>query len=419
MLDPRERSTPVAAMVALFAVLALLASACSDGAVPSDETDAAEEPAGSGAIAIAALDGLSVVSGDGGSSTVVTDANPVAQPTWSRDGSRLLAVEFTSPTDLQTVVVAGEEDAVTHPARRPYFFFSWSGDGSFVAGLGPGPGGTTLDILDSDGRPVSDDSLDAGSFYLAWEPGGDDLLIHRDATLELVRDPTKLEDRSALGQPGQLFLAPAWIPGTRDALIAAPTSDGNRLVRIDVDTGEQTDLGPVSGGVGIVVSPDGSRAVLAHGGPAAAVDSIAISFPAQQSTMAESAVTASTEIIDLVTNDRSPVSSEPSLWAEWSPDSESILMLQARRDGEPGSEWVVWVEGRERPLGPSRLSQAFFRNFVPFSWQFVETPRLWSPGSDAIVYGGSDGTTPGIYVHRLAQDSPERIADGDVAFWSP
>ena len=97
---------------------------------------------------------------------------PATQPTWSRDGSR--AVSYIPSADGGSVVVASLDEEWSAEARRSYFFFSWSGDGQYIAALGPGPQGTTLDILTPEGELATEGSIDTASFYLAWEPGGAD-----------------------------------------------------------------------------------------------------------------------------------------------------------------------------------------------------------------------------------------------------
>ena len=92
-----------------------------------------------GAIAVGGLPGLVISSTTGELLTVAPDEPQGwgTQPTWSRDGTRAVAV-VTSAAGPE-VVVASSNDTFTHPARRPYFFFSWSGDGRYIAALGPGP----------------------------------------------------------------------------------------------------------------------------------------------------------------------------------------------------------------------------------------------------------------------------------------
>lgn len=331
----------------------------------------------------------------------------VTQPTWSRDGSALIASAVGEPVSTISV----RDGAVTlRPARRPYFFYSWSTDGRYVAALGPGPLGTTLDILAPDGVPVAEESVDGGSFYLAWEPGGDDLVVHRDRTLGLIRDPADLTSIEPLGEPGQSFLAPAWIPGSRDILIVEDSAAGPRLVRLDVDTLASDDLGPVDGAIGITVSPDGTRAVLAHAIGSGGGGDIAVGFVQQQ-------IEAATEVVDLATGERTAVSEKQSLWTEWSPDG-TLLALMQPNDAVDGAVWAVWDGEDLVELDPFLPTLSFFRNYVFFSWQFTESPRIWSPAGDAIVYGASRDGIDGVWVREIGGDGPVRVSDGDVGFWS-
>ena len=362
-----------------------------------------------GELAISGPDGLEITKPDG---TRVglhsTGGQGAAQPTWSRDGEMAVATVLDGPSG--GVVVVRDAETFEAIARRPYFFYSWNPTGEYIAALGPGAEGTTLDIVGPDGAPVADDSLSAGSFYLAWEPGGDDLVIHRDRMLELVRDPLDLNRIERLGEPGQSFLAPAWIPGTREVLIVEERADGNRLVRLDVDTLARDDLGPVDGSIGIVVAPDGGHALLAHGFAGEGGD-IAVAYR----PVAD--VTASTEVIDLASGARQPVTVEQTLWAEWSPDGSKVALLQP--DAVEGVEWVIWNGAEARRLGPFLPTFTFFRNYVFFAWQFTESPRVWSPRSDAIVYAATTAGTDAVWVHALVADEAVRVASGSVAFWSP
>lgn len=368
----------------------------------------------SGRIAVGGNAGLQLLEPSGEPAAVLSsDAVTVSQPTWSRSGDRVVATVAAGASGVQTLVVADTgDDSVSTPVRRPYFFYSWSSDGSHIAALGPGLRGTSLDILDADGVPVSEVALDSGSLYLAWEPGGDDLLVHTDEDLFLVTDVADLGSLEPLGSPGEQFLAPAWIPDSRDALIVVQEVDGARLVRIEVDSARQMDLGPIDRAAGIVVSPDGTKALLAHS------DAVSggTTFASFMEVIPVADVTAPTELIDLVTGERTVISSSQSIWAEWSPDGSAIVLLQV---SDSQLEWFLWSEGTLKGLGPFLPSPTFFQNYLLFGWQYVETPRVWSPDGRAIAYSAIENGLSGIYVHRLTDASPVRIADGDVAFWSP
>lgn len=412
-------------------VLALAAVACTqvapeDLVIPTSSSSttivaASDEPDSlegllSGSIAIGGGGSTAIVDPDGALAVAVSGGSFLRQPTWSRDGRRMVAIDNGSPGLGQvSVFTVADGSRESSDASRGYFFFSWSDDEDHIAALGPGPSGTTLDVLDADGRTRDGQSLDAGSFYLAWEPEGDDLLVHRDRILELVRDPTDLATREPLGSPGQSFLAPAWIPGTRHALIVVDGASGGRLVRLDVDTGAEVDLGAVGGSAGIVVSPDGSRALLAHGIASAGGD-IDIGFAADSQPVQD--VVAPTELVDTVTGERTTVSEAPTFWAEWSPDGSKLALLQAASAG--GVEWLIWQDGSLNSTGNFFPAPIFFRDYIFFAWQFVESPRIWSPGSDALVYAGlDDDGVSAIFVRRIDADTAVRVGDGEVAFWSP
>jgi len=427
---------------AIFSVLVLIATACtqvdpedlvipgtstpsSSTTVPSTsaptdsgDSDPARESPG-GVIAVGGGADGAVVDASGKIEVATPDGVYFRQPTWSRDGRSAVMIDSGAPGSGRVHVTdALDGDRSISDAARGYFFFSWSPAGDLIAALGPGPEGTSLDILDADGEALSGQTLGAGSFYVAWEPGGDDLLVHRDRTLELVRDPTDLATRESLGEPGQRFLAPAWIPNSRDALVVVDGGAGSRLISLNVDTGEEVDLGPVSGSAGIVVSPDGSRALIAHGVTGAGAD-IEIAHAAVDRPSADrpvQQVVAPTELVDLASGHRTMVSTEPTFWAEWSPDGARIALMQAATGAV---EWVIWEDGATRRLGDFRPAPVFFRDYLFFAWQFVESPRVWSPTGDALVYAALDEENgSAIFVHHLSDDDAERIAAGDVAFWS-
>ena len=85
-------------------------------------------PAVAGELAIGGLEGMVVADASG---AVVRSAFPsgvATQPTWSRAGDR--AISFVPSATGGSVVVSAGDDAFAIGARRPYFFFSWSGDGA-------------------------------------------------------------------------------------------------------------------------------------------------------------------------------------------------------------------------------------------------------------------------------------------------
>ena len=173
---------------------------------------------------------------------------------------------------------------------RPYFFYTWSHDGSRLVALGPGQtGGTAAFILNETGGPAADVTLQSPSLYVAWEPGGRRLLLHAGHRLLLVNDVDSPRDHRDYGLVGVDFLAPAWVPGTRDFLYVdsygqAPLDTGEQelldrrsatspqLLRRNADTGEITDLGPAGLYTMMAVHPSGNRAAISAASQASGRD---------------------------------------------------------------------------------------------------------------------------------------------------
>ena len=207
-----------------------------------------------------------------------------------------------------------------------------------------------------------------------------------------------------------------WIPETRHIVIVDDVdgSDEGRLIRLDVDDRSEQDLGPVRGGVGMTVSParPASSCPTAVPIPSEAtrieISMGSVSRPVQETL-------AASEVIVLETGDRTAVSDEPSIWAEWAPDGSALALLQ------PVSQGARWLIADSAGFASSARSQAtptFLRNYLFFSWQYVESPRIWAPDAGAIVYAAVEAGVPGIYVHPLNGERV-RVSDGDVAFFSP
>ena len=129
-------------------------------------------------------------------------------------------------------------------------------------------------------------------------------------------------------------------------------------------------------------------------------------------------ITAPTEVVDLATGERTPISDELSIWTEWSPDGTRLALMQPTSDLD-GARWVIWDGATLTELDPFRPTVTFFRNYVFFSWQYTEAPRIWSPDGDAIVYASSDGGVDAVWVHEIDGPGPVRVSAGDVGFWSP
>ena len=418
------------------------------GSIQDDDSPARQGSGSRGLIAAAGPIGLRLLHPDG---ELVGELGPnyvVTQPTWSRDGRRLVATLMDPSTGASQIAVVdiATGNVVAAAVPSPYFFYSWSYDGSRLVALGPSrTGGTAAFILDETGSPASDVWLSGQSLYVAWEPGGRRLLVHAGHRLMLVNDVDSPRDHRDYGLVGVDFLAPAWVPGTQDFLYVdsygqAPAGAGEQelldrrsatdpqLLRRSADTGEITDLGPAGPYTTIAVHPSGDRAAVsaAHELPGPAGDG-AGQDPSPQPVQAAEAgpdtgvPAGSVQIVDLSTAERRTVLDRIGLWLEWSPDGRRLLMAAGTDDPDGiGMSWHIWDGEQSYELVRFTPSVAFARNYLPFADQYDETPRLWSPDSDAITFGANTADGDVTVVARIdGAGAVASLGPSDVSFWSP
>lgn len=402
---------------------------------------------GRGLIAAAGPTGLRFLRPDGSEVFDIGGDQIITQPTWSRDGSRLAATLLEPDRGEAWVVVVDTTtwEVTTTRASRPYFFYTWSYDGSRLAALGPSPtGGTAADILDGTGAPAADVSLISQSLFVAWEPGGDRLLLHAGHGLLLVNDVDSPGSNQDFGPVGFDFQAPAWVPGTDDflyvdsyarapigtepeALAERRATTSPQLLRRSADSGEITELGPAGAFTLMAVHPTGDRAAISLAAlePATATgESLEAALPeAEQPAQAEpSAGAGSVQIVDLATAERRTVLDRIGLWLEWSPDGERLLIGTSAGDSRDGFDlaWYIWDGNELHELARFAATAAFFRDYVQFADQYTETPRLWSPDSTAIAFGAQTADyAVSAVAHLEGGGEVTALGLADVSFWSP
>jgi len=420
------RATRLLGVIVAFGAIA---AACSSGGAPPAVVAAAPHSLTEtgGVVATAGNDGLRLLHPDASVVGAPDIGSAVTQPTWARDGSRLIASSLRGSEWEVSVIDGASGDVISSGASaRPYFFFSWSYDGQRIAALGPGATGTTLDILDADGTVIADSVVAGGSVYVAWEPGGSDLLIHTDNRLLLIEPDFTV---SPLGTVDIAFLAPSWVPKSRDALVVSNTPGGSNLVMVDVDERKTdpasevvTDFGPTDGVVSVVVAPSGRTAALLHITSASLPDqnqAIAYREPSA-STSAMGVTTAAIEELDLSSGDRTPILDGIPFWGEWSPGGERLLV--ATFDPSKGEGvWSVWENGVVTTLTRWVPTPSFLQRYIAFADQYVEQPRLWAPDGSAFTYAGrnADGNDAVFIMDLDASADPIQLDAAAIGFWSP
>ena len=402
-------------LVVVF-LLTLATSACS---TRSGTTTAPESPPGLLVVSRGEAAVFTVNPRGAGRVDLVDEQTGVVaiQPTWSPDGRRLVwtEVDHMSERPEASIVVAGldGEDRRRIGAPSAPFYYSWDPPGETVAFLAGGPGGTVdLGVLDEEARALGS----AQPFYFAWSPDGDTLLTHTDFdTVALL--PIDGSARTVLETSQARFQAPQWSNDGRYLVLATgspPPTGGVRALaqqsnqqEIVVATTEGEILQRVAAYPGFAtfeLSPDGTR--LAHSDTP---DRITFNF-------------GPLVVTDLDSGDVTTVSSEPVLAYQWSPTGDALLYLVSEEGiDHPAFRWAVWDGKTSVQFGRVSPTTVFATAYLPFWDQYSRSHSVWAPDGSAFVYSSTDAQgEPAIWVQRVGGDhEPVRVADGDVAFWSP
>ena len=118
----------------------------------------------------------------------------------------------------------------------------------------------------------------------------------------------------------------------------------------------------------------------------------------------------------------------------WSPDGQKIAyfmlgsggpsatLLQTVAQTKPRASLVVWVY--DRISGDTKEVATFaptvsFQQVLPFYSQYQRSGTIWSPDSQKLVLSGVDSAGENaIYTVNADGSQFQKIADGDLAFWS-
>ena len=364
---------------------------------------------------------------------------------WNHDSTRLAALGpgsmgGTALDILDHIGIPTSESPLQHGS----VYLAWEPDGRrLLVHAGP----ELLLVSDPDSLDDYDELGPVGSGFLAaaWVPGTEDFL-YVDAYRQL---------------PGN---------GSSEAPAEEAGSDAiPRLVRRSLDGGEITDLGPVVALAGIAVHPDGNRVALSFAtvesaepaGPAdstgavetasasqsgavetasasqsgavetasvsqsGAVETASVSQSADPSAGAQPRGedwSGSVQILDLATTESFTILDRTGHWLEWSPDGRRLLMASVAQQDAGGARlvWHVWDGDKSVELARFVPSVAFLSNYLRFADQYTETPRLWSPDSDAITFGANTAEGDVGAVARLdGSGAMTSLGPSDVSFWSP
>jgi Tol biopolymer transport system component len=323
------------------------------------------------------------------------------QPVWSPDGRLVAWVETSTGGPAgASVLVTSRPDGTGRTEVRVdagMFFLSWDPTSSRLAYLGSYRESIGMGVAErADAGGLVARTLGVGSpFYVSWAPTGDRLLIHvGEETLGRVDLEGRLE---SLGDRPGVFHAPVWLP---DGRLVYAEGRGERQTLVVRDGSRTTPLVRFGGAIEFVVSPTGDRIAyrVDAGGRPGTVSVVRIR-------------TGRTEPLRLVATA-----------FHWSPDGRRLLLMAPEREGDPTAHrWHVWDGEGTAPIGPPFLpSPTYLRDYVPFFGQYAQAMTLWSPDAGAFAFPGLIGDRAGVWVQAVHEDEPTlAVEDGSVVAWSP
>lgn len=326
------------------------------------------------------------------------------QPTWSRDG-RYVAYSEWGDTIAGDFVISGLDGSTTRLERatRPYYF-SWDPGGARVVTLRnlEGGGGILVESVTVDGTT---EEIDRGApYYFAWAPDGGRYLLHVEQTR--IEEFTPGAGSESLGIAGGAFQAPSWDESGRVYI----RSDGGRQVLVLEDANGARDLAEV-GGLSQMVAAGGRVAIQVFG--SASSDGNGQSASYQQLPRIDPGAL---YVVD--ENGVEQILDERAAAFFWSPDASKLLILSTAAD--PGDvRWLVWDGEEMTSFEVYGVEPSWVANFLPFFDQYATSMSLWKPDGTAFAFPGVVDGERGIWVQRLLDERPTKIADGFWVAWQP
>ncbi|HEU5113184.1 MAG TPA: hypothetical protein VFU96_07675, partial [Acidimicrobiia bacterium] len=241
-------------------------------------------------------------------------------------------------------------------------------------------------------------------FYFSWSPDSSQVAAHVQSQFF---GTIALDGEGAdLGATDPGYQAPHWIP----AGILHLSADGLELRQVD---GEARLLATVPGPIAFVANRQGT--------------SVAVqSFVEEETPPGVNAAVTETPaipsntvvVIDIESGEMSEVIASTSIGLFWSPDGESLLVLNPDEGGAPELTTLVWRDGSTTELSPMSPDPAFVADVLRFFDQYGQSLQLWSPDSAAFALPGAIAGDSGIWVHLVAGGDPVNVHEGSWVSWS-
>jgi TolB protein len=351
-------------------------------------------------------------------------------PTWAPDGQHLAFARFSlsqsgPEASLFSALSDGKKlvNAFTSQSFQP-FYLSWSPNSQTIAFLGSDASGLAQYLVPASGGESK--FISSGEpYYWDWSPDNHTLIVHiggassanPDARLAFVGLDGSNPKQELDLKPGS-FEAPAWSPAGDVLALAAQNDAGDEeLILAGQDGKVKQVLAKLSGPVSFAWSPKG--VYLAY----AVFDT------------AESVPTIHLVMLDSTHPDLQNQVAQGELVAFfWSPDGQKIayfilgsggpLITSFQTVAQTTSNARLVVRVYDRISGDTKEVATFaptvsFQQILPFYSQYQRSGTIWSPDSQNLVLAGVDSAGENaIYTVGADGSQFQKIADGDLAFWS-
>ncbi|RPI23473.1 MAG: hypothetical protein EHM57_03950, partial [Actinobacteria bacterium] len=332
----------------------------------------------------------------------IGDGSLAFQPTWSPDGSAVVYTELVG--NIATLVISGTDgESIRLPRETFPYYVSWDPDGSRFVTLrnATAEGGILVEAVSRDGAT---EEIDRGApYYFDWDPAGGRYLVHVG------------NDRLALLEPGAAsqdlafaagsFQAPAW---TEEGRVYLRRGSAGQTLAIDTGDGPR-DIATVIGSAQLVAARGRTAiqtfAVTEQNGQQARRRARPEIVPGALYVVGHDGDSA-TEVVD---------HSVFSFF--WSPDGEHLLILDSPAEGE--MRWRLWDGETIVDYPPFRPEREWVTSFIPFFDQYATSMSLWSSDGSTFAYPGAHDDEGGIWLQRIDEAEPTKLADGRWVAWRP
>ena len=286
------------------------------------------------------------------------------QPTWSPSSDRIAWGQGGfDGFALGLAGLDGEAPGSVEMSNNPFYLF-WSPDGRWIGALhNSDAGAIDFEIVDTSDL-TSSVVANGAPFYFSWEASSERVVAHvEERRFELIELDGTIDD---LGDTSPAYQAPQWTEAGIVHLL------DEELVLTQAD-GEQEAIAVVSGPATFVATEAGDRIaaqILGSGGISAGI--------AAMPSLPRGGVA----VLDVSSGEVTQATSDPALAFFWSPDGQSLLILEPA-DEAGLIEAVVWDGADSEVVVTYSPHPSFVSDLLPFFTQYAQSVRLWSPDSEA------------------------------------